>query len=174
MTLPAHLAALRPGDFLLVQRRGPISAAIRLVTRSEVSHAAIVYRGAGGAPFVLEALRAGATVTPLRQFAGVKTVGTGRLPLSDEQRAQVRDAADDLRGTKYGFLDLLSVGLMQYGIFWGWVRRRAQRQDRLICSQLVDELLRRVGFQVYDDGRWPGDVTPGDLFWTAAERGWIT
>jgi hypothetical protein len=168
------MSDLRPGDFLLVQRRSLLSSLIRLVTRSEVSHAAVVVDSRFGYGCVMEALRGGATFTWLKAFGQIKKVGTGRLPLTDEQRDRVRYAAASLEHTPYGFLDLLSVGLLQYGITNRWLSARVRRQDRLICSQLVDELLRRIGFQVYDDARWPGDVTPGDLFWTAAERGWIT
>jgi hypothetical protein len=34
----------------------------------------------------------------------------------------------------------------------------------LICSQLVDLCYLRAGAHLFDDGRLPGDVTPGDLW----------
>jgi hypothetical protein len=164
------LDGLSPGDFFLVQRHGPISTAIRIITRSEVSHAGIVVSPGRESGYVLEALAQGASYTPIAAFDGVQLVGTGRLPLTKPQRDRVEPIAASLKGTGYGFLDILSVGLLQYHLRPGFLKRRVERQDRLICSQLVDVFLQRLGFQVYDDGRWPGDVTPGDLLWTALTR----
>lgn len=168
------LDALSRGDFFLVQRHGPISVAIRLITRSEVSHAGIVISPGQESGYVLEALAKGASFTPISAFDGARLVGTGRLPLTDAQRELVEEVAATLHGTGYGFLDILSVGLLQYHLRPQFLKRRVQRQNRLICSQLVDVFLQRLGFQVYDDGRWPGDVTPGDLLWTAITSKWVT
>jgi hypothetical protein len=166
--------ALDPGDFFLVQRHGPISIAIRLITRSEVSHAGIVIEPGHEHGYVLEALAKGASYTPVSAFDGVQLVGTGRLPLTGAQRDRVEEVAKSLHGTGYGFLDILSVGLLQYHLRPEFLKRRVQRQKRLICSQLVDVFLQRLDFHVYDDGRWPGDVTPGDLLWTAITSKWVT
>jgi hypothetical protein len=38
----------------------------------------------------------------------------------------------------------------------------------MICSQLVDEAYLRAGVHLFDDGRDPGDVTPGDLLYVIA------
>jgi hypothetical protein len=164
---------LLPGDFILVRSKGLLPFVIRVVTRSPVSHAAIVR----DAHTVLEARSNGAVFTDWDEYAprmGLDVVGTARLPLSDEQREAVPQVAAELQGTPYGFLDLLSVGALQYHIRLSPLRAIVARENRAICSQLVDEFLKRLGFAIYDDGRWPGDVTPGDLLWTAVLRSWVT
>jgi len=164
---------LAPGDFILVRSNGVVGWLIRAITRSPVNHAAIVRDD----DTVLEARAKGAVFTAWSKYAsrfGKDAVGTARLPLTEAQRAKVPAVADQLEGTPYGFLDLLSVGLLQYHIRLSPLRTIVARQDRAICSQLVDEFLQRLGFSIYDDGRWPGDVTPGDLLWTAVLRSWVT
>lgn len=166
-------AELAPGDFILVRSGGVVGWLIRAITRSSVNHAAIIRDD----HTVLEARSRGAVFTPWDQYAGrvgLDVVGTARLPLTDEQRAKVPEVAEELEGTPYSFLDLLSVGALQYHIRLWPLRRILARQHRAICSQLVDEFLRRLGFSIYDDGRWPGDVTPGDLLWTSVLRSWVT
>jgi hypothetical protein len=34
----------------------------------------------------------------------------------------------------------------------------------MICSQLVDQCYQDAGVHLFADGRWPGDVTPADLY----------
>jgi hypothetical protein len=64
---------------------------------------------------------------------------------------------------KYGFLDIAALGLRQFGINLGFINRRITRSDRMICSQLVDEVYKRAGVHLFTDGRLSQDVTPGDL-----------
>ncbi len=41
--------------------------------------------------------------------------------------------------------------------------KRLCRKDRLICSQLVDEAYRLADIHLFNDGRLPQLVSPGDL-----------
>jgi hypothetical protein len=164
---------LAPGDFILVRSGGVVGWLIRAITRSPVNHAAIVRDD----DTVLEARSRGAVFTNWKKYAsrvGVDVVGTARLPLTSEQRARVPEVAEQLEGIPYSFLDLLSVGALQYHVRIWPLRAIVARENRAICSQLVDEFLQRLGFSIYSDGRWPGDVTPGDLLWTAVLRNWVT
>jgi hypothetical protein len=43
------------------------------------------------------------------------------------------------------------------------VASRIERADRLVCSQLVDKAYLLAGEHLFSDGRYPGEVTPGDL-----------
>lgn len=63
----------------------------------------------------------------------------------------------------YGYLQYLALGLVALGFQPEWLRRYIASKNRMICSQLVDEVYRRAGIQLFDDGRLPQDVTPGDL-----------
>lgn len=66
-------------------------------------------------------------------------------------------------GVGYSWIDILSVGLLQYGIKLGFIRSRVLRTDRLMCSQAVDLCAAAAGLSFFEDGRQPQDVTPGDL-----------
>jgi hypothetical protein len=57
----------------------------------------------------------------------------------------------------------VALAALRYGLRPRWIRHRVATSGRLICSQAVDELYRRVGVHLFDDGRPSGDVTPGDL-----------
>lgn len=96
-----------------------------------------------------------------------------RLPLSDRQRRIVTSYAKPLLGCRYGFSDYLSLAVKHWGVNWGWLENYIVNNNRMICSQLADEVLHRVGYKVFDDGRLPHDVTPGDLFSALSTQGQI-
>ena len=129
---------------------------IRLVTRSKWNHALLLL----GDDSCVEAEPSGAALGTGSAYA---TQEVSALVLSSVQVEAVCAAALSLVGTPYGFLDIVSVGLLQYGIRLGFIRRRVERSNCLICSQLVDECYRRAGVHLFSDGRIPMDVTPGDL-----------
>jgi uncharacterized protein YycO len=85
------------------------------------------------------------------------------VEMTDEQRARIVAAAETVVGRGYGWLDYLALACHQYGFRPAWLERYVARTDRLICSQLVDEIYREAGIHLFADGRQPGDVTPGDL-----------
>jgi hypothetical protein len=96
-----------------------------------------------------------------------------RLPLLDIQRQAVTSVGRGLVGTPYSFLDYYALGAQQWGFLPGgeWARRRVADSGHMICSQLVDFALHEAGCWLFDDGRLPQDVTPGDLFWRLFEVG---
>lgn len=87
--------------------------------------------------------------------------------LTDDERWNIADAAYGLVGTPYSFLDYLSLGLAHYKIRPPWIKNYVHSKGHMICSQLVDEAYLRAGVHLFDDGRIPGDVTPGDLMYLA-------
>ena len=93
-------------------------------------------------------------------------------PLTDEQRRLATEAALTMIGTKYGFLDLLALGLAALGIKAKWLRKWVGRERRLICSQLADLAWTIGGFHAFTDGRLPQDVNPGDLADQGQRLGW--
>lgn len=95
-----------------------------------------------------------------------------RLPLTDEQRLTVDEVGRSLVGTPYSFLDYYALGAQQWGLPGGdWARGRVVDSGHMICSQLVDYALAFAGCHLFEDGRLPQDVTPGDLFWRLFEVG---
>lgn len=159
-----------PGDFGVTRTGGLAAAAIRWGTNSPVNHA-FIYIGHGK---IIEADPHGARVNNAAAYPGA-TWSTGRLPaLLDAERKAVVEAALHMAGTPYGWADIAAITLAQKrlgGLIDAdlaadrqpWIVRRLCRTDRLICSQLVDLAYERAGLHLYDDGRLPGLVSPGDL-----------
>lgn len=93
-----------------------------------------------------------------------------------ELRCNAADEAHDHLGVPYSFLDYLALALLHLEAWltgkpsgqtsW-WitrrVRARVQNSGHLICSAFVDHWGSHIGFEFFDDGRLPGDVTPADL-----------
>lgn len=79
------------------------------------------------------------------------------------QLAKLDEAARSLVGAGYSWLDFVALAALRYGLKPRWIRHRVATSGRLICSQAVDELYRRAGVHLFNDGREAGDVTPGDL-----------
>jgi hypothetical protein len=143
-----------PGAFGCVRTGGFVAWAIRRVTRSTVNHA-FVYVGSGQ---IVEAQPSGARVSRVDRYP---VVDWHQPPAGRGGAIAVRALA--LVGTPYGFADIVSVGLLQYGIRPRLLRAFVAREDRLICSQLVDLADDLAGVHDFTDGRSSGDVTPGDL-----------
>jgi uncharacterized protein YycO len=83
--------------------------------------------------------------------------------LEETVRGNVVEYARSLVGTPYNFLDYVYLSLAHFKIRANWLRKRIQNQGHLICSQLVDEVYRANSIHLFNDGRLPMDVTPGDL-----------
>jgi hypothetical protein len=122
---------------------------------------------------VIEAMPNGARFAPLdREY---KTdVLYARLPLTDQQRSNLVEEARRLMarpgGIKYSFTDYLALALAHWGIRARVLRNYIKKSGRMICSQLADYLVSHAGFQLFTDGRWPQDVTPGDLVYATDPR----
>lgn len=120
---------------------------------------------------IIEAQPGGARIGSIDRYKG-RTVLYSKLPLTDVQRSQVLPVAGRYEGVPYSFLGYLYLGLWRLGIRPEWLRYRVQSTGHQICSQLCDQILSDVGFHLFDDGRLPQDVTPGDLFSLLARKGW--
>lgn len=132
---------------------------------SRFSHAFIVLDD----NMVMEARPGGAKMVPLSRYPNAVF---SRIPLTDEQRAKIVQEARLLEGTPYSFLDYLALSLVHFGFKAKRLRKYIQNRRHMICSQLVDHVYQKAGVQLFDDGRLPQDVTPGDLANMLIERDW--
>jgi len=92
---------------------------------------------------------------------------SGKIELTAEQRAHIVRAAQACADvpTKYSFLDYLAIAAHRFHLPGGrWLRKYVGSTSHLICSQLVDLCYKESGVHLFRDGRWPGYVTPGDLW----------
>jgi len=87
-----------------------------------------------------------------------------------QDTSRIPEVAESLIGIPYSYLDYLSLAFYGWGVKLPFTRKRITGKGEMICSQLVDEFFRRLNVPLFDDGRLPMDVTPGDLHiqWTKA------
>lgn len=78
-------------------------------------------------------------------------------------RRRVTNFGKSCDGIPYNYLDYFALALERFNVHIKAVQNRVEREDRMICSQLVDWAYAQCGIHLFDDGRLPQDVTPGDL-----------
>lgn len=121
-----------------------------------------------GGGMVLEAMPGGARIVP-----GADRHGPWfRLPLTNEQMILIQHNGETLEKTPYSYMNYPALAWHEYE--WpghSLLRSYVSNSKRMICSQLVDHLLTSVDYHLFNDGRWPQDVTPGDLWYACLEQG---
>ncbi|MFE0465070.1 hypothetical protein ACFW1A_38025 [Kitasatospora sp. NPDC058965] len=165
---PSSAAPLpRPGDFAVVQMAGEVGRLIRVGQWlngdgfADYEHAFLLV----GDDEVIEAEPGGARQAPLAEYAGRPIRwSTGHIALTNDQRAAVVAAARGYLKVPYSFLDYAALASHRFRVPGNSVLRGYVADTRhQICSQLVDQCYRDAGITLFDDGRWPGYVTPADL-----------
>lgn len=154
-----------PGDFALTKITGftgrAIAAGQALIGDASPVQHALIYVGNG---MIIQAMPGGAELIPLEDASDPVLWSSHLFPLTDAQRDAMVVEAVALVGTPYSYMDYASLGLAHFSVRPAWVTKFIADSGHLICSQLVDEVYARAGIQLFDDGRLPGDVTPGDLY----------
>ena len=147
------------GDYFVVRTTGWAAWGIRLVTASPVNHAG-VYVGNG---LIVEAESAGARMVHASIYPDAIW---SHLDLTPAQRRSIGEAAKAKIGTPYSWLDDAAIGAAKLlgRALPAFVRDRLKSKGRLMCSQLVDVCYHEAGVDLFTDGRYPGDVSPGDLY----------
>lgn len=163
----------QPGDILLMQIGGWTGKLVWVLQAlngdlSPWTHAAVMLddgelfeaKPSGGGVIKLHAYRN-------RRMAIVDHVKRGAayepLKLADSQRADIVKTARGFTGVGYSWGTYLYLAAYRLGIRPGWLKRRVQDSRRMICSQAADRAYADAGVALFDDGRMPCDVTPGDL-----------
>jgi hypothetical protein len=155
---------IEAGDFGLTRVHGPFGRLIRFGqywygNSSEYEHAFLVLSNNE----VLEAEPRGARIVPLSNYLNDPHTVFVKVPLTPEQRIAIDAAGRSLEGIPYSFLDYLALALAKFHIKPKFITNYIKTDKHMICSQLVDEAEFMVGFQMFDDGREPSQVTPGGL-----------
>lgn len=159
----------QPGDIGLVRVHGTEGRLIRFGQwlngdgYADIEHA-FVHLGAGE---LLEAEPGGARISALGEYEPAAIVWL-RCPA--QYGTAVAAAARGMVGTPYSFADYGALAAHRLHIPAPGLRRYISDTGHLICSQLADEAARRGGWALYDDGHWPGYVTPGALRKLAAAK----
>ncbi|MFF7635565.1 hypothetical protein ACFZB9_20775 [Kitasatospora sp. NPDC008050] len=112
-----------------------------------------------------EAEPGGVRQAPLAEY-GVTRIrwSSGTIELTDDQREAVIAAARRYLRVPYSFLDYAALAAHRFHLPGSPLLKGYVASTRhLICSQLVDQCYQDAGVHLFDDGRWPGYVTPADL-----------
>lgn len=160
---------MKPGDIGLVEISGWAGRGIRVGQWlcgdgfANFEHA-FVFIGDGK---LVEAEPGRARIADLTEYVG-KTVRVIPAP-SAETGLKVAHSAVAYAYDKVGYSDLdygyiaIRRRLKFVSFLLPGLKRRIETSKRMICSQLADAAADNAGWHLFDDGRWVGDVTPGDL-----------
>ncbi len=164
ISTPDVLAAvLAPGDVLLVEGNQRFSTAVKFLTQSTWSHAAIYVGTAGslgdlpdGTPTLIEAdLENGVIAVPLVKYAGFNTRICRPVGLSETERGDVVRFMQDSIGMAYDLKNV--VDLARYLIPTPPVPTRWRRNmlafgsgdpTRAICSTRIAQAFQSIGYPI--------------------------
>lgn len=154
----------KPGDIFLTRITGPVGWAVWLGQAingdlSRWTHAGIVLDDGT----VFEAQPGGAQIRPLYTDRPVKYIHFRGV--TEFTREKIVAEARSRVGMGYSWTTYLYLAAyrLRLPITTRWLRKRVSDSKHMICSQAVDDAYRVCGVQLFDDGRLPFDVTPGDL-----------
>ncbi len=153
---PARMrACLRPGDVVLVEGDRRISGAIKYLTQSTWSHAAMFVGGAEGHDLIEADLREGVRFIPLDSLLHLNLRICRPVGLTDADRARVVAHMHSSLGRRY---DLKNVwDLARYLLPQPPVPKRFRRRmlalgsgdpTRAICSTVIAEAFERVNYPI--------------------------
>lgn len=153
----------QPGDFGLSRITGWGGFVVKLGQLmigdlSSHSHAFIVL----DSNEVAEAMPGGLQINPLSKYANREVVYS-YFGLTMAERDKIVETARSAEGTPYSYLGYLYLGLIYLKRCPVWIRRRVASSRQMLCSQFVDHCYSTARYELFQDGRLPQDVTPGDL-----------
>lgn len=156
------LACLQPADILLVEGNSQISTAIKYLTQSTWSHAAL-YVGEHGMGRVAEPdqcfieadLLDGIRGVGIQEFAGLHTRICRPVGLSDEERRAVTAFALDRLGHRYDLKNVFDLAryLLPTPPVPTWMSRRmialgSGDPTRAICSTMIAQAFQSIGYPI--------------------------
>lgn len=159
-------SAPQPGDIGLTSVDGPVGWGIRLGQlllgdgATPYEHAFLVLNGGE----LIEAQPGGAVVRPLSEYDGRHVLYVCPPGLVPARRWAICDEARKYAGVPYSFLDFAALAAHRFRFPVPGLRRFVASTQHQICSQLVDQVYQDAGVRLFDDGRWPGYISPADLF----------
>ena len=156
---------LVPGSYVCVDIGGFVGKCIKTLTRSDADHAFVIL-DTDGTIFESQPNKihghSGAHINNISEYAGMDMwQSDDHIPLPP---AELRLAADQYLGTRYGFLDILLLGV-QTTLHWTpWpLSKLVQDENRMICSQLVSHFGGQNGIDWTCGVTCDQYVTPGML-----------
>lgn len=153
----------QPGDIGLTQINGFVGFLVRLMQclNGDFKKATHVYVVLDDET-VFEAQPGGAVITPLSEYDSRWRVYVDR-PLTQDERERIVSRARTYVGIGYNWTTYFYLAAYRLRFRPQWLKDRVQNDKRMICSQAADKIYREEGVHLFNDGRMPYDLTPGDL-----------
>jgi hypothetical protein len=172
---PIALAPPAPGDFCCVPISGDVGLAIETAQwldgdKFQPYDHAEIFTGqadeAGPHGYTVSAYPDGRGRKPLpcppARLPG-SLWSSGIIILSDAERSAITGWATEHPHVRYSFADYGALVLHAAHLNLPGLKGYIGSTGSLICSQFVDTAYLAAGVHLFDDGRWPGFVKPGDL-----------
>lgn len=159
----------KPGDYILVHIPGQGGTTINILQ---------MLNGSGFGAFEHAALYVGnEQAIEMGSKAGIRTArvagyltkphrwSSGLISLTDKQRTDIVAVARKYLELKVGYSweDYAALALRRFRIPAPHLKKYIEDTNHMMCSQFVDRCYMEGGVHLFDDHRWPGYVTPGDL-----------
>lgn len=116
---------------------------------------------------IIEAQSSGVAVANANRYDAIDTMwSSGLIALSGKQRTAICAAAYKYVGTPYSWEDYAALAAYRLKLNPATknLKDYVANSKHMICSQLVDQCYEDAGIHLFNDGRWPGYVTPGSLW----------
>lgn len=132
---------------------------------SKWTHVGIVTRHQNGVATIFEARPGGAGWAFVSDAKLEKEWKEVPVALTDEQRDGIVDECFARVGTGYNWdtYFYLAAYRLNLPLLTKLFEKRVSQSEKMICSQITDDIYRVRGVHLFDDGRLPYDVTPGDI-----------
>jgi hypothetical protein len=145
------------GDYFVVHTTGWAAKLIQLGTWSKWNHAGIYI----GDNKIIEARPTGVSIQDLSKYDGKPLMWSNEPSLTETERHNIVEFAKHFEHFKYGVWSIIALGFKCLGINLFPAVKRAETENRLICSQLVAWTYSHVGIKL--SIKQHALVTPKDL-----------
>jgi hypothetical protein len=164
----SDVPAPQPGDFALVDIRQPMGYMIRFLQWEngdgfgDYEHVALYV---GNGEFLEATPKNGIMRNKITEYPPeLMYWSTGIINPSAAQRDAIVKVANSYIGVDYSFLDYQALVAHRLHLWAPGLKHYIASTRHMICSQFIDQCYIEGGLPLFTDGRWPGYVTPGDLW----------
>jgi cell wall-associated NlpC family hydrolase len=127
---------------------------------SEYQHAGILLDGGQ----TMEAMPGGAIIGHISRWKPEELRwSTGLIELTASQRLDIVHYARAREGVPYSFIDYGAIAAHRFHTPVPGLKSYIEDSGHQICSQMVDWVYAQADVHLFNDGRWPGYVTPNSL-----------
>lgn len=117
-----------------------------------------------GNGLIVEAEPGGARVAHADEYSTVYWCNSLYKLGTEAQLQNTEDWAKKYVETPYSFADYFALAQHRLHIPGPGLKNFIASDGHMICSQLADRCYANAGIHIFTDNRWPGYVTPADLY----------